>query len=260
MLIFLFLLGLVVGSFLGMLTYRLPRDLPLAGRSFCDTCRKSISWFDNIPVFSYLLLGGRCRNCRKGISWRYPVIEVAMALLFVAMYILAQSIPSGAVGLYKEQWGVLFLPFLLFLGSVLFTILIVDLENFIIPDLLVGLFVLVVFLILLDSPSPTFWQHLFTATISFSFFLLIFLLTSGRGMGFGDVKLSFPLGLLLGWPEALVFAFLAFLTGGIAGAILILTGKAKLKNPVPFGPFMVIGAMLGFFFGSQLFQWYLTLP
>lgn len=252
--LFLTLLGLVVGSFISMLSYRLPRGLSLRGRSFCDSCKKPIRWFENIPVFYYLLSGGRCGACRKGIHWRYPVIEVTTALAFVS---------TGYLWLQPEaenlNFGFFALPFFILLTACYISLIVTDLEFKILPDeiLLFLSFLLLLYLLLL--PPPLLFQHVLVGFVSFIFFLFLYLVTRGRGMGFGDVKLVFLLGGFLGWPNTLVAFFLAFVSGALVGIMLLLIGRAKLGKPIPFGPYLLVGSWVAMFFGEAIFKWYLTL-
>lgn len=259
--VFAFLWGLVFGSFLGMLTSRLGRAPLAAGRSYCDNCKEKVAWYDNIPILSFLLLHGRCRACKKPISPRYPVIEGLTGLLFLGSFGATSFFePSGVLKDYKSLLGEFFLPFFLTLLVLFLAIAIIDFERLIIPDELLLVTGLLIASATLALPSPLFFHHLLWGAVSFLSILLVYLVTKGRGMGFGDVKLAFVLGLFLGYPESLVSLFLAFLTGGIAGAILILLGKASFGKPVPFGPFLIFGALVSFFLGEAIFKWYVNLP
>lgn len=245
------ILGLVIGSFVGMLTYRLPRGLSLRGRSFCDKCKKPIPWYENIPVFYYLVSGGKCGVCGSRIHWRYPVIELTTAIAFVS---------TGY--LWLHPWGgslVLPLPFLLLLVTSYLLLIITDLEFQILPDEILFVLALLLSLYLLLLPSPMLFQYVLTGFFTFIFFLFLYLITSGRGMGFGDVKMVFILGSFLGFPTILVWLFLSFLTGALAGIILLLLGRAKLGRPIPFGPFLLINAWVAMFWGNAIFQWYTKL-
>lgn len=184
----LFILGLIAGSFLAALSYRLPRNISIkTGRSFCPNCKTQINWQDNIPLLSYLLLKGKCRKCRKKISWRYPIIEFATAIVFVL------------TGLN---------PFMLFIGCLLVLIFVIDLEHQLIPDELVfaGLGASLIYLL----SSVTFYQNLLAGFLAALFLLLIHFVTLGRGMGLGDVKLALFLGSLLGFSNLLYFFFASF--------------------------------------------------
>ncbi|MDO8504057.1 MAG: prepilin peptidase [bacterium] len=240
--------GLVVGSFLGMLTFRIPRKKKLSGRSFCDECGEKIRWFENIPILSFLLLGGRCRVCKKKISLRYPLIEVLAAMSFLAIgYLWSNLMPEQS------------LVFLLLLGTLLLGLLVTDIEFQTLPDEILLPLALLTFLALLFAPSPTLFTHLFWGFIVFLFFLAIYLLTHGRGMGFGDVKLVFILGSLLGYPGSLVWIFLSFLTGATSGLIMIIIGRAKRNSQIAFGPYLIFSFWIAIFWGKTIYEWYLNL-
>lgn len=220
----LFISGLIVGSFLAALSYRLPRKISIKkGRSFCPECKVKISWYDNVPVLSYIILRGRCRHCSKMISWRYPAIELTTAISFVL------------IGLN---------PFMLLISCLLITIFVIDLEDQIIPDELVfiGLvaFILVSFI---DPNRYPLFIGLLAGFLSALFLLFVNIVTKGQGMGLGDVKLVILLGAILG-RDSINFMLLSFLTGGALAVILILTKKAGLKQKIAFGPFLIIGFLL----------------
>ncbi len=215
----LFILGLITGSFLAALSYRLPRNISIKkGRSFCPSCKIQINWRDNVPLVSYLLLRGKCRHCKNKISWRYSAIELTTAIVFVL------------VGLNS---------FMLFISCLLILIFVIDFEHQMIPDELVFIGLGVSLIYLLGSVS--FYSNLLAGFLAALFLLLIHALTLGRGMGLGDVKLALFLGVLLGIHNLIYFYFASFLTGGVVAFILILVGKAKLKQKIAFGPFLIIG-------------------
>lgn len=239
MVLLLFILGLVIGSFLSAYTYRLPqRKTVIKGRSICPKCKKKIAWYDNIPLLSFLLLKGKCRKCHKKISIRYPVIELVTGLGFVGAWFLS----DGFISLF----------FLLLFFCLLLAIFIVDLESRIIPDefIFVGFAAAIVFL-LITNP-PILYVHLFSGLVAALFLLLIHLVTRGRGMGLGDVKLAIFGGTLLGWPMTLVWLFTAFLTGAIVGIILVLVKKMAFGKHIAFGPFLVASLVIVFVWGVEL--------
>lgn len=253
--LFLAFLGLVVGSFLGMLSYRLPRGLSIIGRSFCDKCKKNIPWYKNIPVVYYLLSWGRCGTCGARIHWRYPIIELTTSIAFVSTSYLWLPPQAG-----NPNFGDVFsLLFFILLTTFYISLIIIDLESQILPDeILLGLaFLLLLYLLL--SPSPTLFINVLSGFSVFVFFLFLHIITRGRGMGFGDVKMVFVLGSLLGFPGILVWLFLSFLTGAAIGIILLLLGRAKLGRPIPFGPFLLVSTWVTIFWGSAIFQWYTSL-
>lgn len=232
MIVFFGILGLILGSFLGALTYRLPLGESVAkGRSYCPRCRKTIVWYDNIPLLSYIFLGGKCRNCRNKISWRYPVIELATAVGFVLI-------------------GFQILPLILF--CILEIIFIIDFEHQIIPDDLVFIgLALCVFLI----PNFSFpISNLFAGFACASILLFIHLVTNGKGMGLGDVKFAILGGIIVGLRLSLIWLFLSFLTGAVIGIILILGKKAGLKSQIAFGPFLIIAIPITLVFGNVIIK------
>lgn len=215
--------GLALGSFLGALTHRLPRkETFVSGRSRCDQCASQINWYDNIPLLSFLLLGGKCRNCHKPISIRYPLIELATALGVLGIYILNLEFPI----------------FLIVILLITISIFVIDLEKKIIPDELIFTGLGVTALAIILGWNGSFYLHFFGGFASGLFLLLIHLITRGGGMGLGDVKYALFAGTFLGWPKAAPWLFLSFLTGAAVGVILILLGKAKLGKHIAFGPYL----------------------
>ncbi len=242
--IFLFILGISIGSFLNVLIDRIPKGIsPIHGRSKCDFCHKVLSWYDLIPLLSFFLLQGQCRYCRKKISWQYPLVETISGMILVANYFFNYS-----------NWWMIFFNYLLLSGFLV--IFITDLKYKIIPDQLnIFLVILIVINLILKGTSfEEFFSVFLSGVTIFIFFLLLFLLTKGRGMGLGDVKFSFLMGLLLGFPKILVAFYLAFLTGAVISLILIIRGKKTMKSKIAFGPFLVSATVISFFFGNQIFD------
>lgn len=220
---YVFLTSLLVGSFIGVLTYRLPRGVGFVlGRSVCDHCKKELRWYDNIPLFSYLWYRAKSRCCGNKISYRYPLIELLFSVSAVVLYL-----NFG----FSLQFTIYYL-LLIFTVS----ILIIDLENQIIPDELSWLVLLLGLFTVHDSLFSTLFPAFF-----FSLLLLILhLITYGRGMGLGDVKLAIGLGIWLGWTNGWQWLLLSFVIGGIVSVFLLLFKKARLKTKLAFGPFLVI--------------------
>jgi len=252
--IFIFLFGLIVGSFLNCVIYRLEKkESFLKGRSYCPNCKHKLSWQDLIPVFSFLELKGKCRYCKKPISWQYPIVELATGVLFVLVFDIA--FPNLILSI-----------FYFLISSFLIIIFAYDLKYYIIPDEIVFSVIIASFLyqlfgnwkleignlLLISNP-------LFSALGASLFFLTIFLISKGKWLGFGDVKLAFFMGLFLGFPNIAVALFFSFLIGAMIGVGLILSGKKSLKSEVPFGPFLVTGTFIALFWGEKIINWYLTL-
>lgn len=231
--------GLVFGSGISCLTWRIPKAKTIFwDRSICPKCKTKISLFDNIPLISYLILGAKCRNCKKQISARYPLIELTSMIGFLSLFWVFKSFP---------------LPYLLTVYAlflVTLTIFIIDLERQIIPDNLVFILFLLFILksyFLNPNSENILWDNIFSGFVASLFLLLIHLITRGKGMGLGDVKLAIPLGFLLGAIPTYYFMFYSFLTGAIVGIILILAKKASFGQRIAFGPFMIIGFWISFF-------------
>lgn len=226
----LFIIGLVFGSFVAALSYRYPRGISNnRGRSFCDTCKKQIKWHDNIPVVSFLLLGGKCRSCRTKISRRYPLIELATAIGFTLI-------------------GFQILQLIIF--CILEIIFIIDLENQIIPDL----FIFIGILLSLFTVHGSLFTNLFSGFVCATFLLLIHIATRGRGMGLGDVKFAVLGGMIVGLLLSPIWILMAFLTGAAVGIILILDKKAGLKSKIAFGPFLVVAIPITLVFGNVILK------
>lgn len=241
--------GLIIGSFIGAYTYRWPRGISInKGRSFCDNCGKKIHWYENIPLLSYLLLGGKCRNCGKKISLRYPLIELSTALIFVAVYyfknVTLQGLPP------QGGWTLLYL---LAVAAVLTAIFIIDLEHKLISDEATFFIFTISFLVLLLSSDGNFYRIFFCSFLASSFFLFLNFITKGRGMGLGDVKLVLALGLVFAdWKLLIVWLFLSFIIGAVVGVFLIAIGKAKWGRQIPFGPFLIGSFFITLFWGETL--------
>ena len=237
-----FLLGACIGSFLNVLIDRLPRGGNIfLGHSICFSCRKKILLQDLVPIGSFLLLHGRCRNCSAKIPPRIFLVEVITAFFFVSIYFAyLASLLNLESAIYTLIAYSIFLP-----------IFFIDIEQGIIPDALLILFLLVTAVYLAIFSPALFLPNLITGIVLFLIFLAIYTLTSGRAMGFGDVKLAFILGFYLGFPQIIIGIYLAFLTGAAASVILILLGKKRLRgDTMPFGPFLVGAALITYLLGN----------
>ena len=246
------LFGLIVGSFLNVVAYRVPlkRSVVYPG-SACPHCDHPLSWRDNIPVVSWLMLRGRCRYCSERVSVRYPIVEVSTAALFAWT-----AIVIGA------QWV---LPAFFWFVGVTIVLTLTDLDHKLIPNriLFPSTAVAVILLglgALLDRELGALGRALLAGAAYFAVLLLIALVARG-GFGFGDVKLAGFLGLYagyLGWGELLVALFMPFAVGGIISILLLITRIKGRKDAIPFGPYMVLGAYLAVFVGEQIIDWYLN--
>lgn len=249
----LFFLGACVGSFLGVVLFRLRHGgSALQGRSVCDYCHKKIAWFDNIPLLSFLFLRGRCRRCRRRINPEYPLIELLVGLEFVWLYWLLK-INFNWFNWVEGWYSLALLAYWLALFSGSMAIAVYDIKFLLIPDQILGPLVVIAFLRLFVSGN---WPVVATAFGSMLFLALLHFLTRGKGMGWGDVKLGFLLGLVLGWPLVLVALFLAFLTGASVGVILIAAKQKRLKSKIAFGPFLILGMLIAKLWGWAIWRAY----
>lgn len=279
-----FLTGLAVGSFLNCIIYRteLSEDIPkgrprrkafsfLRGRSFCPHCHHILSWQDLLPLLSFFILRGKCRYCSQKISPQYPLVEITTAILFVSIF----NFQVTPVSYVFTTWQAIFSQFLTlnFLSIIFYWIIscflviifVYDLKHYIIPDKVVFPAIIITFSydifysLFMIHNSKLLIQFLLSAFGAAAFFLAIVLISRGKWMGVGDIKLAFLMGLILGWPNILVALFLTFLIGAIIGVNLILLGKKTLKSEIPLGPFLVFGTFIALFWGGTLISLYLDI-
>jgi len=261
---FIFLLGLDVGSFLNCVIYRLEINQSfLTGRSFCPDCKHKLSWYDLIPVFSFLVLKGKCRYCQKPISWQYPFVELATGLLFLLIFNFQFSI-SNEFLIFNFQ-NLLVTGYLLLITCFLIIIFVYDLKHYIIPDKVIfpaifvsGIWYFVSSIFFNLYTGYEILNTIYSAIGAALFFLIIVLVSRGNWMGIGDIKLAFLMGFFLGFPRILFALFSAFLFGAIMGIGLIILKRKSLKSEIPFGPFLITGTILALFFGEKIMNWYLN--
>ncbi|MEP7167378.1 MAG: prepilin peptidase [Candidatus Woesebacteria bacterium] len=258
--LFLFILGLAIGSFLNVVIYRaIHGDSPLRGRSYCDNCKKAIAWHDNIPLVSFILLQRKCRYCKTPIPWEYPAVELLTATLFVWWY----AVGFTFFQLSSKPLNIIQPIFWLSVGILFVIITFTDLSYMIIPDSSVILLTAMSLFYRIYLVSTGIMQvHDFMlsfgmAVVASLFFLSLVALTRGKGMGLGDVKVVFPLGFIVGFPNFLVSLLVACVSGAIVGLVLMATKKKKLKGIIPFGPFLIFGSVVGLVWGDQIVRWYL---
>jgi len=259
--------GLLIGSFLNVVVYRVPAGISIARpASACPSCSTPIRRRDNVPVLSWLALGGRCRDCRTAISARYPIVELATGLFFVlvaARLWPLTDVPTEALPLVSR---LLSLVAFLWLAGVSVALAVIDVEHHRLPDAIVlPSYAVGALLLATSSVLVGDWAALVRAAIGlvalFAFYLIAALSYPG-GMGFGDVKLAGVLGLYLawlGWGEFAVGAFAAFLLGGVFALVLVVTRRVQRTGGIPFGPWMLAGAWVGVFAGGTVATAYLTL-
>ena len=260
--VLLFIFGLVIGSFLNVVIYRTVHDESFVfGRSKCPSCKKQIAWYDNVPLVSFFLLRGKCRSCKKQISWAYPFIELITGLLFVWWFFIGFTFFQ----LSSRPFTVLQPLFWLVVGILLIVVFFSDLLYGIIPDIAVaGLTLLGLFYRLLLFTSGImfpmdFWKTLGGALGAFLLFFMLWVGTKRRGIGLGDVKFAFPMGLITGWPGIALALFLSFTIGAVVSLGTVVAGQKKLTSRIAFGPFLVLATVLVLLWGEDLLRWYVAM-
>ena len=264
--LFIFIVGAVVGSFLNVVILRHGAGASIAvGRSRCFNCGKFLKWRELIPIVSFVLQKGKCRECHSRISWQYPIVETIMGIIFVLLFQQSQ------ISNLKSQ-NIFDFGFWILIFSLLIIIAVYDYYHQIIPDRFVYSFIGLAFMGLIFKNwnlfenwklqienSDLMWSVL-AGIILFSFFALMWLVSSGRWMGFGDAQLALGIGWFLGVEKGILAIMLSFWIGGIIGVFLLLWSglgsgrKYGIKSKIAFGPFLVMGALVAFFAGDLFIQ------
>lgn len=255
MLIIFFIVGLIVGSFLNVVVYRLNLVESISGRSYCPRCQKKIRWYDNVPVLSFIILGTKCRDCGEKISWQYPLLEVATGVVFAfaGNYFFILSSPISWVETL----------FYLVIFSLLLVIFAYDAKYLEIPMIILWIAVgwTIIYFLFADwvnfNPQLGVMSlNIFSGAIggitAFLFFFILVSVSREKWMGMGDAYLALLIGLILGWPKILFALMAAFMIGAITGLVLIFLKKKTIKSQIPFAPFMVIGTVAAIFIFQAL--------
>lgn len=236
------ILGLVVGSFLNVIIYRLPLGISIAkGRSFCPNCQTQISWRQNIPILSYLLLRGKCKNCGVPIAIRYPLVEALTGLLsMISFYVFGPSLQ------YLTAFVVM---------AILVAITFIDFDTLTIPNELVIALALPAVLSFFVFPEPNLFDRAI-GIVAVSIPMLFLTMIIPDAFGGGDIKLMAVAGFLLGWVNTLLATFIALIAGGTVAMVYILR-KSKDKH-MAFGPYLCLGIFAAMHFGNAIINWYLN--
>lgn len=241
--IFIFLFGLVFGSFYNVVGLRVPQKESIVHPpSHCPKCQRRLTVLDLVPVLSYVFLGGKCRSCGNKISWFYPFIELMTGVLFAFAY-------------WQLGWGIELIVAFFFI-SLLVIIVVSDLAYMLIPDKVLIFFLPLLAIGRVLSPLTPWWDSLVGAVVGFGILYIIAVLSNG-GMGGGDIKLFFLIGLVLGTIDTLLTLFLAAVIGMIVGITMLSKNKQGRKTPIPFGPSIALAAVIVYFYGDVLINWYL---
>ncbi|MBC2721864.1 A24 family peptidase [Desulfosporosinus sp.] len=241
------LLGLLIGSFLNVVIYRVPRGESIVSPgSHCTACGHALRAWELIPVFSFIIQKGQCRECHTSISWRYPAVELLTGALFFL---------TASLSFYSQISSARLFLNLVFV-AVLIVLSYIDFDTFRLPDVLtlplLGLGLLGAFFL---PGNPTGWESLLSALGAGGLFLIIALVYP-QGMGLGDVKLVAAMGAFLGFPSIFLAVFLGSLIGAVVGSLQLITAQKSFRQQIPFGPYLALGAILALLWGSQLFEWY----
>jgi leader peptidase (prepilin peptidase)/N-methyltransferase len=253
--IIIFVLGLCVGSFINMAVYRTAikyklikkrKSLLKEKRSFCDWCGKQLRWYENIPVISWLIQGGRSKCCNNPLPWEYPIVEITTGVLFLLNY----EFQIASTGFRMAQNYELIINLLI--TSLLVFLLVFDLKYMILPD--GANYCLIILALILLIGKENYWIYVLTGVGSGLFFLLLnrIKIRKSEAMGMGDVKYAVFMGLLLGFPLIVVAGYLAFVVGALMSVILLVLKKVKRTDPIPFGPFLILGTGVAWAWGEKI--------
>lgn len=287
----LFIIGLLIGSFLNVISFRYSENQKLlgwhamGGRSKCRTCSVELKWFELIPLLSFIIQRGKCRHCYESLSRQYPVVETitGFATAFLPIFLYQYFHIAQAIAQHQDiGWFYLFTALWLLATYTFIVISTIDFRLRIIPDqcnIFIGIIAIVVTAVKYMNPtkfplhgsflgnyadvlaqhSNIFINIAFALIASTALFGGIIFFTRGRGMGLGDLKLALPIAILLSWPDAVLSFAFAFIIGSVFGLTLILKKKKTFKEAVPFGPFIVLGVYVLIFYGEPLIRWYFSL-
>jgi leader peptidase (prepilin peptidase) / N-methyltransferase len=246
--IFLFILGIIIGSFLNVVIYRYNTGMGINGRSKCFSCGKTLQWYELVPLISYIFLRGRCSVCQSKISWQYPAVELLTGLTFLALFL-------------KFGLGVQLLMALI-VASIFIVILVYDMRHKIIPDGLVVILSVCALISLFITPDLSLQMPRLVDVLAGPLlalpFALLWLVSGGRWMGLGDAKLALPMGWILGVSLGFSSIIIAFWTGAAVGIVLMATdkifhrGNVSMKSEIPFAPFLILGLAIVFFSGLDV--------
>ncbi len=263
--ILIFIFGSCIGSFLNVVILRLKANEKFVfGRSHCVNCNHQLKWFENIPLLSFVFLKGKCLKCKQKISLQYFFVELSTGILFFLAFLKVFEVLDISPGLGVVNIFLLLFYFITI--SFLIIIFVYDLKYYLIldkisiPAIAVVLF-FQAFLLFLNK-NLLFTDYLlfiFSGIIISGFFLLQFIISKGKWIGGGDIRLGFLMGIILGFPMSLVALFLSYILGLIVSLPLLIIGKKRMKSEIPFGTFLVAGTIITMFLGDKILNWYLNL-
>ncbi len=250
---FIFLFGLIIGSFLNAALYRLEVGGSLVKeRSRCPLCGHILKWYELLPVLSFLIQKRKCRSCGGKISFQYPLVELLTGFLFLSTFLYIWA------GLSFQ--GIIDVVYIFTVLSFIILIFVFDLKHYIIPNIAVYSLITISFFYSLYFYSfSEILFYILAAFLASGFFLLLYVVSSGKWIGMGDVKYGVFMGFFLGWPKILIGLFIAYIVGALVGVMLMAFEKKNIKSEIPFGPFLIVGTLTAYFFGMDILSWYLNL-
>ena len=251
-----FVFGTIVGSFLNVVVLRLKKNKSVVKiPSHCPYCRRKLRWFELIPVVSFFIQRGKCRRCQKKISWQYPIVEFFTGLIFLLI---------AAHFFDFSFYGIVNILYLLVVSCFLIIIFVYDFKYYLVSDKIVypAIFLVLfydVYLALITNQFSIFFSSILGAISMGGFFLFWVLISRGKWMGVGDIKIGILLGLFFGVYQMFTTLFLTFFVGAIVSLVLMILKKKKLKSEIPLGPFLTGAAFVTLFWGNYLLDWYLNM-
>ena len=287
-----FIFGSVIGSFINVIVDRTDtKDSPFKGRSFCPYCRKTLAWWEMVPIINFFYLKGRCSNCHHKLSWQYPLIEFITGFLFALVswrFLRFPLLNLHIIFTWQLETILFWINFIFWLYwiFVLITISLYDLKKYLIlsevlfPAIILSLIWKIILGIFFKTHNftyltqinhilgaqsyvfgsyPYFLSLILGVIVSFGLIALLAFVTKERAMGWGDALVAIFIGLILGWPEAIMALIIAFLSGGLISIVLMLLKKKTIKSYLPFAPFLAFGALLILLFGDIIIKGYLSL-
>lgn len=242
LLLYFLILGNVLGSFCNVIGMRVPeKKMFHSERSCCPSCQHRIKAYDLIPVVSYMVLGGKCRHCQQKISWLYPFTELVTGLLFGYSYLV--------IGL---QWELITAFVLISMAAILF---VTDMRFMLLPNKILMFFLPLFLIFRIITPLEPWWDPIVGSVLAFVLLFFVILFSRG-GMGGGDLKLFVLLGMVLGWKGVLLTFFLSTIIGAAISLLLLSAKILKRKQAIPFGPYILLGALITYFHGDAMLGWY----
>lgn len=250
MILLIFIYGLLIGSFINVCIYRIPRKESIVfPSSHCIYCGTKLKWYDLVPIISYIILKGKCRYCGKRISLLYPFVEFLHALIYIMLYL------KFGLSLDLIYYAIIF--------SLLIIIFFIDLYYMVIPDILVFMILVATIvykflLFLIFEKNLNLINSFLGLLVSGLLFILIIFMSKG-GMGDGDVILISSLGFILGIKKILLTILLSFIIGAIFSIFMLISNIKGMKDPIPFGPFIILGFIISLIWGEQIINWYINM-